>query len=104
MEVDDAVTTEQNISKLKAELTKGKWNSKTVLELLKVTFVERRKAMLKNDARIRVRKALDEYRCLSHQVEVCHCSFYLSGNLKKKTGIGFICHSCTSLCVQPQIM
>ena len=40
MEVDDAVTTEQNISKLKAELAKGKWNTITVLKLLKVTFVE----------------------------------------------------------------
>lgn len=71
VEVDDAVTIERNINKLKAEITKRKWNTKTVLELLKVTFVERRKAMLKNDARIRVRRALDEYRCLSHQVEVC---------------------------------
>lgn len=40
MEVDDAVTTDQNISKLKAELAKGKWNTITVLKLLKVTFVE----------------------------------------------------------------
>ena len=71
VEVDDAVTIERNINKLKAEITKRKWNTKTALELLKVTFVERRKAMLKNDARIRVRRALDEYRCLSHQVEVC---------------------------------
>ena len=38
MEVDDAVTPERNLSKLKAELTKGKWNAKTVPELLKVTF------------------------------------------------------------------
>ena len=27
MEVDDEVTTKRNISKLKAELTKGKWNA-----------------------------------------------------------------------------
>ena len=50
VEVDDAVTIERNINKLKAEITKRKWNTKTVLELLKVTFVEGRKAMLKNDA------------------------------------------------------
>ena len=33
-EIDDATTIKHNISKLKTELTKPKWNSKVVLELL----------------------------------------------------------------------
>lgn len=66
-EIDDATTIKRNISKLKTELTKPKWSSKVVLELLKITFTERRKAMLKVDGRNRIKKSLEEYRCLSHQ-------------------------------------
>ena len=69
-EIDDATTIKRNISKLKTELTKPKWSSKVVLELLKITFVERRKAMLKVDGRNRIKKSLEEYRRLSHQEEV----------------------------------
>lgn len=69
-EIDDATTIKRNISKLKTELTKPKWSSKVVLELLKITFTERRKAMLKVDGRNRIKKSLEEYRCLSHQEEV----------------------------------
>ena len=68
--IDDATTIKRNISKLKTELTKPKWSSKVVLELLKITFTERRKAMLKVDGRNRIKKSLEEYRCLSHQEEV----------------------------------
>lgn len=69
-EIDDATTIKRNISKLKTELTKPKWSSKVVLELLKITFTECRKAMLKVDGRNRIKKSLEEYRCLSHQEEV----------------------------------
>ena len=69
-EIDDATTIKRNISKLETELTKPKWSSKVVLELLKITFTERRKAMLKVDGRNRIKKSLEEYRCLSHQEEV----------------------------------
>ena len=69
-EIDDATTMKRNIGKLKTELTKPKWSSKVVLELLKITFMERRKAMLKVDGRNRIKKSLEEYRCLSHQQEV----------------------------------
>lgn len=69
-EIDDATTIKRNISKLKTELTKPKWSSKVVLELLKITFTERRKAMLKVDGRNRIKKSLEEYKCLSHQEEV----------------------------------
>lgn len=69
-EIDDATTIKRNISKLKTELTKPKWSSKVVLELLKITFTERRKPMLKVDGRNRIKKSLEEYRCLSHQEEV----------------------------------
>lgn len=68
-EIDDATTIKRN-SKLKTELTKPKWNSKVVLELLKITFMQRRKAMLKVDGTNRIKKSLEEYRCLSHQEEV----------------------------------
>ena len=64
------MSTERNITKLKCELTKTKWNAKTVQELLRATFTARRKARLKVDARSRITKTLQEYRCLSHQVEV----------------------------------
>ena len=67
---DDKVTTQRNISKLKAEMSKAKWNTTTVTELLKSTFTERRKAMQKFDAGSRIKKTLECYRCLSHQVQV----------------------------------
>lgn len=70
IEVDDTISTERNIKKLKSELTKSKWSTKTVQELLRATFTARRKAMLKVDARNRITKSLQEYRCLSHEVEV----------------------------------
>ena len=41
-----------------------------------------RKAMLKVDARCRITKTLQEYRCLSHQVEVN--IIYLQCNSNKK--------------------
>ncbi|CAH3016328.1 unnamed protein product [Porites evermanni] len=69
IEVDDTISTERNIKKLKSELTKSKWSTKTVQELLRATFTARRKAMLKVDARNRITKSLQEYRCLSHEVE-----------------------------------
>ena len=67
---DDTISTERNITKLKSELTKTKWNTKTMQELLRATFTACRKAMLKIDARSRITKTLREFRCLSHQVEV----------------------------------
>lgn len=54
IEVDDTISTEPNIKKLKSELTKSKWGTKTVQEFLKATFTARRKAMLKVDARNRI--------------------------------------------------
>ena len=78
-DADDTISTERNITKLKSELTKDKWNTKTVQELLKATYTTRRKAMLKDDARNRITKCLQQYRCLSHQVEVSTIGLQCNG-------------------------
>ena len=41
-DVDDTISTECNITKLKSELTKTKWNTRTVQELLRATFNARK--------------------------------------------------------------
>lgn len=65
-EIDDVIIIKRNISKFKIELIKLKWSSKVVFEFFKIIFTERRKVMLKVDGRNRIKKLLEEYRCLSY--------------------------------------